>query len=162
MTKWRAASTSICWDVPYHVREADPGTDAGGQKWIVALHGMGEDADRMIERVEPLAADGWSLLCPRAPFPVEIRRRRDRTVGYAWYQYDGNAERFVAAMSDTGTFLFGVLDGVIPAGTPIVLVGFSQGAYLAYYLALRHPDRVRGVVGIAGRAKVEALGSTLR
>jgi phospholipase/carboxylesterase len=42
-----------------------------------------------------------------------------------------------------------------------ILVGFSQGAYLAYYLALRHPDRVDAVCGIAGRAKAEVLTDVL-
>ncbi len=161
MSTWRQTSSVMSWSVPYHVLPAPSDTGTGESRWIVGLHGMGEDADRMIERIEPFARDGWSLLCPRAPFPVEVQRRRRRTIGHTWYQYDGDADRFVAAMREAGRFLFQVLDGEIVAGTPVVLLGFSQGAYLAYTLGLLHPDRIRGVVGIAGRAKVEALGPSL-
>jgi len=132
---------------------------------------MGENEAVMARRVSPLGRLPARLLVPRAPFPVELRRRDRTRIGHAWYQYDGDEDRFVASMEHTRRYLFPLIDRVCglssgerSGGGPfpgVFLVGFSQGAYLAYYLALRHPDRFQGVIGVAGRPKDEVLGPHL-
>jgi len=156
---WSHGMAAMHWEVPYRLHAA-PGT------LVVGLHGMGEHDGVMARRLHPLADAGHALLVPRAPHPLEIRRPDRIRIGYAWYHYDGDEARFLASMDRAASFLFPLVDEVrdapgVPGSAPeprrTVLVGFSQGAYLAYYLALRHPDRFVGVCGIAGRAKPEVL-----
>jgi phospholipase/carboxylesterase len=68
-------------------------------------------------------------------------------------------------MDEVKDYVFPLIDGAArTCGTDprrSIMLGYSQGAYLAYYLALRYPDRFAGVVGIAGRPKDEVLDSAL-
>jgi phospholipase/carboxylesterase len=156
---WVSGSSSFARQVPFELWKG-----AAGRPLIVALHGMGESEDVMVRRMEPLAERGFSLLVPRAPFPTEIRRGERIRIGHAWYQYDGDENRFVASMNVAAEYLFPLVDLAAaggashpPRASGVVVVGFSQGAYLGYYMALRFPERFSGVCGIGGRAKEEVL-----
>lgn len=155
---WSHGMAAMHWEVPYRLHR-------GTGTLVVGLHGMGEHDGVMARRLAPLADRGHALLVPRGPHPLEIRRPDRIRIGYAWYHYDGDEGRFLASMDRAARFLFPLVDEIREGdgGRPrrTVLVGFSQGAYLAYYLALRHPDRFAGVCGIAGRAKPEVLGDHL-
>lgn len=152
---WTEGTTSFSFEVPYRLSRGAP-----EKSIVVALHGMGEDEGFMARRLAPLRDRGVSLLLPRAPHPIEIRRAEEIRIGYGWYHYDGNADRFIESMSRAAGYLL-TLIARIAGGDRVFLVGFSQGAYLAYYVALRHAERFSGVCGIGGRAKHEAFGEYL-
>lgn len=155
-TGWTRDAETHTRSVPYEW--IAPGDGPG--PLIVALHGRGEDESIMRARMAPLARAGWRVLVPQAPYPFDSVGRR-RRIGYAWYQFDGDQASFLASMDAAGAFLFPLIDrmrerlGV--ATRDLALLGFSQGAYLGYYLGLRHPERFRAVVGVAGRAKAESV-----
>jgi phospholipase/carboxylesterase len=159
--EWLGGASSFVRAVPYRLWKPA----AGGSHLLVALHGMGEDEVRMEDRLSRLTSLRLAVLVPRAPYPFELRDGERIRIGHAWYQYDGDAARFVASMDEVREYVFPLIDRVARAcGTDprrSIMLGYSQGAYLAYYLALRHPDRFAGVVGIAGRPKDEVLESVL-
>jgi phospholipase/carboxylesterase len=144
---WRAGTAILPLEVSYRYRDGDP-----SHPLVVGLHGWSESEAVTARRLDGLGSLPVRLLWPRAPYPVEVRRGNRTRIGYGWYQYDGNRKRFRESLDRSASFLLELLDRVGVARRGAVLVGFSQGAYLAYFVALRHPDRFRGVVGIAGRA----------
>ncbi len=143
----------------------DAPAPSSGHPVIVALHGAREDGARLRERLSRVEAGPFAVLYPDAPFAVEVREPPPARIGFAWYQYTGDGERFVRAMEESGAHL----DRLIGAASAehrldpsrVLLLGYSQGGYLAAYHALKNASRFRALVAIACRVKVEALAEAL-
>ncbi len=150
-------------EVPVDLHRPEGGGDGA---LIVALHGMGMNAEVFARDALPLVPDGASLLLPQGPLPFEVRRHEGMRQGNGWYVYTGENQAFLTSMGTTEAWLVEVIrtavarDGFDPAR--VSLVGFSQGGYLAAYLGLRHPDLFRRLVVAAARIKHEALAAAAR
>jgi predicted esterase len=128
---------------------------------LVALHGMGMSPATFRKRVLPLAPPGYTVLIPQGPLPYEMRSESGIRQGNAWYIYLGDERAFIESMQATEEWLLGMIDryvefhGLDP--TAVSLMGFSQGAYLAGYVAIRNAHRFRRLVVAGGRIKHEVL-----
>ena len=103
---------------------------------IVALHGRGSSPAVMLPAFRALAdATGALLALPQALQPYGR--------GYSW----GSADL-------AEVVVLGAIESArrrAPFNTrQILLAGFSEGAWMAMRVALRHPDRVHGVMAMAG------------
>lgn len=122
---------------------------------VLALHGAGDNSDRYVRHFAEKAAEHGMILClPEAPYAIATNIPGG--VGYLWYRFlsDG-PEALSVNLSDQ--YILAVIDSVLahtPAADPerVFITGFSQGGFLAYTLALRHPDRFHGVVAIGAGA----------
>ncbi len=133
---------------------ARPEADA---RLLVALHGYGGTPGMIEPAVRSLRAD-TSCLLARAPFP--LRQEPEGTVGYAWMvsakgRHDAEGRRL------SEDLVVRALEGAGPHRTPPVLLGFSQGAFLAITTALTHPGRFGGVLALAGWANPEVTAELL-
>ncbi len=132
---------------------------------VVLLHGARDDGQRLRERLARLESGPFALLFPDAPFPVEVREPPAPRIGFTWYQYTGDAAAFTRAMEETGAHLDRLIAQVVAEHRldprKVVLLGYSQGGYLAAYHALRNVGRFAGLVALACRVKVEALEDAL-
>lgn len=161
----RIVAGSLPFSRMSHYRVAMPKTVAPpeGYPLVVALHGYGESGPRLQARLLPLVRTGAALLCPDGPFPVEMRTETPPRIGFAWYQYTGDAAQFAIALSEGGAFLDRLIDVVLESlpvdRRKIVLLGYSQGGYLAGAHALGSPDRFAGLVAIATRIKTELFSA---
>lgn len=136
-------------------------TPAAGYPFVLALHGQGDDADRLLDRL-PEPGDGpFAWLVPDAPYPVELRTETPPRIGYAWYQYTGDQVVFRQAID----FALDHLERLIAVvavehgldRTRCAVLGYSQGGYVAGMMALLHPQRLCAFVAIACRIKVESV-----
>ena len=105
------------------------------------------------------------LVVPEGVYPFEIRRETIE-IGYAWYLYRGDQAEFREHLLRSESYLLRLLDQVAE-DHPIdprrsVLLGFSQGGYLAGFMALRHPERFGGLVLASSRLKHEFLEKELQ
>ena len=155
----------VHWTAGYRL-ELPPGAPPpGGFPILLALHGFGEDGDTMAERLGPREGATCARLLPDGPFPVELREGERRRIGRAWYQYDGDQETFLRALTWGQDHLRRLLEAVAERHPVdprrVVLLGFSQGGYLASAAALRERDRYRGLVAVACRIKTEILSDEL-
>ena len=112
---------------------------------VVALHGNGGSAFGLAEVLAPLAAASFFVAVPQGDYP-------GAGGGYSWF--DPSPDRRLWAESDAHTVatvvaLIEALRARYRIGKVIVL-GFSQGASLAYLIAFRNPSLVSGVVAISG------------
>lgn len=103
---------------------------------LVALHGIGQQADEVCQALQPLAASlGYALACPQFPYPGST----------------GAASQGYMYLSEPGVDYLGLMDAVIAsawqfAGSPpgaIDLLGFSAGGQAAHRYAFLKPERVR-------------------
>ncbi len=113
--------------------------------WL--LHGWKGDENSMWIFAK-MVPEHYLLLAPRGPYP-------EPGGGYSWYPLREPGwpplENFIPAV-------YGLLElmEAWPLTAPwgdferFRVAGFSQGAALAYSLALTHPQRVSGVAGLAG------------
>lgn len=135
---------------------------------VVLLHGFGANGAAMLGLARSLAAalPDTAFLAPDAPDPAP-----GRPGGRMWFtipELDGSSpgeadQRLQASARQLDAFLDAQLAAHGLPADALALVGFSQGAGLAYEVAPRRRDPLAGVVAIAGRMKrKESLAAEVR
>ncbi len=132
---------------------------------LVALHGMGMTATAFRRICRGIESGAYAVLYPEGAYPFEIRGPSGPSVGRAWYLYTGQNEEFVRQARRAERHIIRLRDGPGRAN-PIdpercVIFGYSQGGYVAGYLAVRRADRFAAVVAASCRVKDEVLGREL-
>ncbi len=156
---WSAPFTQ---DIPCRLLLAPDGS--GPSHLVVALHGMGQNAQVMERRLRPLKTAHRALLVPEGPLPFEKRvAPGHRQEGRAWYIYTGDQEAFLDSARRTTSWLLDQIDRALEhlgdPGLPVYLLGYSQGGYLASIALFDHPRRFAGLISCCSRMKTEILGS---
>lgn len=152
-------------DVGYSL--ALPATTTGARPPVlIVMHGFSEDGALMLARFSHLTAGGLAVLAPDAPYPVEVRVQKpgeSARIGHAWYQFTGDQTAFLASCRTASEHVSRVLDDAAARhgidASRVVLLGYSQGGYLAGVWALTDPGRFAGLVAVACRVKTEVLTS---
>ena len=138
---------------------------AGGFPLLLALHGFSLTGKLLQNRLRSMLSAPYALLFPDGPFPVEVRQAQPPRIGYSWYQYTGDQQAFLAALDFSIAHLERLLERVGSEHSVdvsrVVLLGYSQGGYLASFMALQNRQRFLGLVTISCRIKVEALTDQL-
>lgn len=126
---------------------------------LVMLHGVGADADSFLPIGRALAADlpHAVVLVPEGFSPFD-----GGGSGRQWFSVRGVTEenrpaRVRAAASEVSTWLDGALAARGLAADRVVLLGFSQGAIVANYLAVHRTPRPMAVVSLSGRYADDAV-----
>lgn len=135
---------------------------------LVMLHGFGSNGKAMLglAKILSMALPDTTFLAPDAPDPAP-----GRPGGRMWYtipELGGSSpEEADLRLQASARKLDAFLDDQLAAhGLPaaaMALLGFSQGAGLAYEVAPRRRDQLAGVIAIAGRMKRKvALAADVR
>lgn len=119
----------------------------GSHPTLIALHGHGAHCQDLAPLAPMLAGGQLQVICPQAEFRLEgapysyapmftwmKRGPNDRPI-------DGELERVAGALS---TFVDEVCERYDVDTDRMALMGFSQGGFLAYRLALSEPQRWQG------------------
>ncbi|QIK66535.1 phospholipase [Nocardioides sp. HDW12B] len=114
---------------------------------VVLLHGRGSDEHEILGLAGHLP-DGPSYAAVRAPIA--------EGGGYAWFANRGIGRPVAESLRRGMDWFRGWLDGVAPAGRPVVLVGFSGGAAFAGGLVLDDPARLAGAALLYGTMPFDA------
>jgi phospholipase/carboxylesterase len=128
---------------------------SGGKpkRLVVLLHGYGADGNDLISLAPHWAPQmpETEFLSPHAPFPCEMGG-----FGRQWFGFEGRSPAAIlastrAAAAILDTFLSELLASRGLAERDLALVGFSQGAMMSLFVALRRASPVAAVVGYSGR-----------
>ena len=114
---------------------------------VVLLHGRGS-SEREIIALAPHLPGGVAYAAVRAPIAEGH--------GFAWFANRGIGRPVAASLAATTSWFRAWLDGVAPAGRPVVLVGFSGGAAFAGGLVLADPARYAGAAILYGTLPFDA------
>jgi phospholipase/carboxylesterase len=114
---------------------------------VVLLHGRGSSEQDIIGLASHLA-DGPAYAAVRAPIA--------EGGGYAWFANRGIGRPIAESLAETMAWFRTWLDGVAPAGRPVVVVGFSGGAAFAGGLVLQDPQRFAGAAILYGTLPFDA------
>jgi len=114
---------------------------------IVALHGRGADYSDLPPLIDALKIPGLLVIAPRAPFTFT-------NGGFAWYELreEGTpgSESFIASLNLLRRFLAEVKAMYPVDDTRFFLLGFSQGAVMAYAVGLQNHNAFRGIMALSG------------
>lgn len=114
---------------------------------VVLLHGRGSRETDIIALAHHLPA-GPSYAAVRAPLA--------EGPGFAWFANRGVGRPIAGSLAENMAWFTGWLDGVAPAGRPVILVGFSGGAAFAGGLILHDPVRFAGAAILRGTLPFDA------
>jgi polyhydroxybutyrate depolymerase len=121
----------------------------GGWPLVLAFHGRNIDAAAMVRM------SGLSEAADRHGFVVAYLNGRQDQMGGRYWSVDYNPQAVVTG-SDELPFVDSVLNELTTNyrvnGSRVVVTGFSNGAILAYAVALWRTERIFGVAGVAGLA----------
>ena len=127
---------------------------AGGppRHLIVLLHGVGADGNDLIALAPALARrlPGAAFVAPDAPEPCDMA-----PFGCQWFSLrDRRPEALLLGVQSVAPLVDAFIDAELEryrlADDRLALIGFSQGAMTALYVALRRPRAVAAVLGYSG------------
>lgn len=115
---------------------------------MLLLHGWTGDETVMWVFARSLP-DDFLMLAPRGPVPTGTSLG-----GFGWVKDRPGSAREFAAYAESGARLMDAVGAWAQergaGGLPLHLMGFSQGAALAYTLLIQYPDRVASMAALAG------------
>ena len=117
---------------------------------VVALHGVGGTAAEFAKLRKKFAEPEFIFAVPEAPYPLALKRG----IGYSWRadvppELESVMRESYAASSRYIIELVEGLRGRYNVGD-VYLLGFSQGAWLAYGAAIRNPAVFTGLICCSG------------
>jgi predicted esterase len=118
---------------------------------VVGLHGNGSNADNMMRSLPPDAFPGMICAAPEAAY-LRTDLASQRGEHLSWYLPDADRALWPVLDALTSDYVLNVVDDVSQRHrvSKVILLGFSQGVSVAYLAAMKHPDRVAGIVAFAG------------
>lgn len=119
------------------------GEDRPDRPLVVLLHGRGADERGII---------GLAGHLPAGPSYAAVRAPIAEGGGYAWFANRGIGR----PVAETMAWFRAWLDGIAPAGRPVLLLGFSGGAAFAGGLLLSEPQRYAGAAVLYGTLPFDA------
>lgn len=121
---------------------------------LLALHGRGSDEGDLLG-LAPYLDDRLLWLSARAPLTLEG--------GYEWYRPPSAgspvARHFAESLEALEQFVEESVTAYPVDPRRLYVLGFSQGTYMAYALALTRPGRVAGVIAHSGALPIQTIGA---
>ena len=125
-----------------------PSKAANEYPTILVLHGRGTDENDLIPLVFSLGLADALVISPRAPQPFDL------SGGFAWYDLSQqdvpHPQTFHTSLDLLRRFITEIKAGYPLNPKRIILLGFSQGAVMAYAATLLAPASFSGVAALSG------------
>jgi predicted esterase len=102
---------------------------------VLLLHGYQESGERIFRRLESSIPPDLDVVAPNGPFPLPERVEEGYRVGFSWYFYDDLKDEYFIDPEVAVVYLRNLIHDLGLARCPIRAIGFSQGGYLAPFLA---------------------------
>ncbi|MBL7918385.1 MAG: dienelactone hydrolase family protein [Bacteroidia bacterium] len=135
-------------DLVYQVKM--PAKGAAKAPVIILLHGYGSNETDLFDIANALD-DRYIVFSVRAPF-------KGKEIGYSWYgleflpnkQLKHNFKEMKESRAKILSFISNACAAYKTDSTKVFVMGYSQGAIMAYDLALNAPKKVNGVLILSG------------
>ncbi len=138
----------------FHIRDFSHGSPTGKPKTLVLiLHGYGADGDNLSDLAEAMheSLEDPLFLIPDAPFGYEYAP----TMGRQWFSLMDRTESVLfngaqKAYEILLKFINEKLAEYQLSYKNLVLIGFSQGAMMSIFTALKLPEQCKAVISFSG------------
>jgi phospholipase/carboxylesterase len=127
-----------------------PSVSTGKNPMVILLHGVGSNEKHMFDQAN-LFPENYIVVAARAPFKLGPGK-------YAWFEVQFlanqriiNEEQEAKSVQILNQFISQAAQRYGADEQQVFLIGFSQGAIMSYTMGLIRPNKIKGVVAIAGR-----------
>lgn len=141
----------LTWHANYELKLASKPKRLG-----ILLHGYQQRGTSTMRALNGCFDADTVLLAPDGLFPVADTSRDELRLGFTWYFFDIKTGRYLTPMARAVDYVVRVVDALKLGSLPKIIVGYSQGGYLAPHLAQAFED-VSQVIGLNCRFRSEAL-----
>ncbi len=114
---------------------------------ILLLHGFNQSGQKIFNKLESFLPRHSAILAPNGPFPIPFKTENGYKVGQSWYFYNPGTREYWIDMRVAVDFLDQGIRALGFESLPKVIIGFSQGGYLAP-IAAHRMGKVRKIIGI--------------
>ena len=125
---------------------------------LIALHGNGGTAKDMASVFIPFNNKEVIVAVPEGQYPRII----NENIGFSWYYFTNNVQLSMLADNIVLEQVLGLIDNIsnLYKIQDIFIMGFSQGASLAYTIGFKSPEKVVGIIAVGGSLPIiDARGS---
>jgi predicted esterase len=113
------------------------------------LHGFNESGEKIFKRVSPLLHKDALILSPNGNFPLPVKKPDEGyTVNFGWYFFDNSSNTYFIDYDLPSEILINLIKELGLENKKLFIIGYSQGGYLAPFLALKH-NNVKKVIAMA-------------
>lgn len=121
------------------------------ERLAIFLHGFADHGGSFLRRLFPKGwpseLDNVGLLAPNGLFPVPVRTEEGWREAYSWYFFDEAKMRMLISPDFAVSGIKMLLRQYGLEGIPKTIIGFSQGGFLAPYLA-KHIEGVSEIIAV--------------
>jgi predicted esterase len=118
------------------------------KRLILLLHGYSQSGDKILGKLEEALPDNSYIVAPSGPFPVPKPVGDTYKPGFSWYFYESERDEYFLDMSIATDYLLKFLNSFSVKLPLREIIGYSQGGYLAPFVAQKIPS-VEKVIGIS-------------
>src|SRR5690606_12318475 len=94
------------------------------------------------------------------PFPSPAKTKEGFIEGYSWYFYDPKKDFYFITYEAASKVLKSAVQEYIAPDSEMIIIGYSQGGYLAPFAAQEF-SQTKAIIMVAASAKIELLPPTL-
>ncbi len=133
----------------HHLKASEP------QKPLVLfLHGYTDSGSSLLRRALKGAELSVNILAPNGPFPLPVMSEKGFKEAYAWYFWEYATDKMVIHPRVAVGMLKKLIKDLGYEKTPKVIVGFSQGGFLAPYL-LPEIKNVKALIAVGSAFRAQ-------
>ena len=129
-------------------------------KLYLLLHGYAESGTHLFNNLVDLLPGDATILAPNGTQPIPKKNQDHWSLNFAWYFYDNVSGKYFIDYKIPALYIKNLLQALGLEETPVTLIGYSQGGYLAPFAALEL-QQVEKVVGLCCSYKHEMLPQKL-
>ena len=114
---------------------------------VLLLHGYGETAKIIYDKLDKAIPSSWGVLCPNGPFPLPKKNHVEGTwnLNYAWYFFDSKTKKYFINQSYPQEILSHLIEKELKISNPLYIIGYSQGGYLAPFVGIKLENTVQSI-----------------
>ena len=127
---------------------------------VLLLHGFLQSAQGFYRKIKPAFPEDCPAVVLQAPFPVFRQRSNRYDVGYSWFFYDSQSDTYLVKRDFAVNYCVEIIRQLGWENSLTHVVGYSQGGYLAPFVASELPG-IKAVTGIHCRFRHEELKGEL-
>ncbi len=118
----------------------------GSENLLIFLHGYTDSASAFLRRAFNQNST-YDILAPNGPFPVPVRSDQGFKEAYSWYFEEPSTQTIFIPKKITVQILKDLISSLELVDQPKIIIGFSQGGFLAPVLAqqLRNVEKIIGI-----------------